>query len=472
MENDSKGERARLRRDNERLRQQLAEALKQIEEQRARISELEKLLTEYRRAQRRQAAPFRRQNRKSKPKKPGRKKGHPGAHRGKPEHIDKTLTAPPLESCPECQDPLSELKNLENYQTEIPPIQPEVTRFSFQSGWCARCGKRVFSRHPEQISTATGAAAHHLGPRLRAFAADLKCRLGVPFRKIQDILEETFRIQVSPGGLVLSNHRLADQAGATWDAMKVELAGEAVVHADETGWRVEAESAWLMVVCSQKLTIYLISPHRCASVVEEILGEGFPGLLMRDGYSSYDAQLDYSMLRCLLHLQRNAEDLEGEQSAETALTPALFLLWLQGVFWLKKRGDELSETAYAQEASALVEWLDEFVQDGDSNERNQRFLERLAQLREQIVPIVEQVELPATNNLAERQIRPIVVHRKISAGNKTEIGAATLSVLASLTASCRQQAVSFADLVVQILRAPKGEPVEFWHLRDPDPSPT
>jgi hypothetical protein len=38
--------------------------------------------------------------------------------------------------------------------------------------------KRVRSRHPRQVSSATGAAGVSLGPRARALAADLKHRLG------------------------------------------------------------------------------------------------------------------------------------------------------------------------------------------------------------------------------------------------------------------------------------------------------
>lgn len=471
MEGRFHGENERLRQEIQALRQQLAEALEQIEALRQRNAELKALLVQAQRAKRRQAAPFGRKKRKSRPKKPGRKKGHRGSRRKPPKHVDQTLSAPRLEDCPDCQAPLTDLKSLENYQTEIPPIQPEVTRFVFASGWCECCQKRVFSRHPEQISIAIGAAAHHLGPRLRALAADLKCRLGIPFRKIQEILEQSFGVQVSPGALVLSNDRLADQAEATLEAMKEQLSAEALVHVDETGWRVDAHNAWLWVICTQQLTIYLIAPHRQATVVEEVLGEAFEGFLVRDGWASYDARLAYSMLRCLRHLQHNAEDLETQHSEGALALPGLLSLWIEGVFSLKKRADELCEEAYVHEAAELVAWFDEFVQDESSIEPYQRFLQRLAELRDQIVPILEQPQLPATNNLAERQIRPMVVHRKIAAGNKTEFGAATLSTLASLTASCRQQAVSFADVAARILRQPSGQPVEFW-LSDLDPSPS
>ncbi|MDB6125560.1 MAG: hypothetical protein JWQ71_4553 [Pedosphaera sp.] len=55
----------------------------------------------------------------------------------------------------------------------------------------------------------------------------------------------------------------------------------------------------------------------------------------------------------------------------------------------------------------------------------------------------------ATNNLAERQLRPAVIARKVSCGNKTPQGAHTWEILASLAATCVQRCESFAQLVSQ-----------------------
>ncbi len=436
---------------------------------RSRIRELE----EAARAGKRQASPFGRGQRTKNPKNPGRKPGHPGAKREKPDRVDQTLVAPPLEVCPDCGGPLEDERPEENYQTDIPPVEPEVIRFVFASWWCARCGRRVYSRHPDQTSTATGAAASHLGPRVRALVADFKCRLGMPFRKIQDVLKHQFGIEVSPGAMVQSNYRLATKAQPTLKALKDALSEEEVVGGDETGWRVWVLPYWLWVVCSKSFTFYDIVPHRCATVVREVLGEDFEGWLTRDGWSSYDTRLDYRMLRCLNHLLHNAEKLEDSQEGEAAETIALFILWLYGVFSLKKQVEELSAEEYQQEADALLEWFDEFLQESSCySESNRKFANRLTKIRHQIIPILEHAELPATNNQSERQIRPMVLHRKVCAGNKTERGAKALADLASLAATSRQQLVGFASVVYRILTAPTGQAVIFWQPANPDPATT
>ena len=61
----------------------------------------------------------------------------------------------------------------------------------------------------------------------------------------------------------------------------------------------------------------------------------------------------------------------------------------------------------------------------------------------------EPVTRHTTKNLAERQLRPAVIARKISAGNKTLRGSHTFEIIASLAATCYQTDVSFIDLTSQ-----------------------
>ena len=452
------------------LRKQNEELLQKVQELQDKIEELEDQLAKSRRAGKRQAAPFSRGKKKAKPKKPGRKKGHPGAKRERPEHVDHTLEAPPLNGCGDCGGDLVETKKHENFQADLPPIRPKVTRFAFESGWCETCRKRVFSRHPEQISTAVGAASSHLGPRVLGLIADWKNRLGLPLRKISGILEDQFGLEVTAGALAQANARLARRGRPTFDALGEALARESLVHADETGWRVNASSWWLWVICSQSLTYFQIVAHRRATVVADVLGQEFPGLLMRDGWSSYDARMGCRMLRCLVHLLRNAEEREDKQSGEAAEDMGSFVLWLKGVFFLRERASELTEGEYRAEAAELLTWFNDFVAADHVSEINQDFAERLAEMRDHVLPLVEDPKLPATNNHAERQIRPAVIHRKTSAGNKTESGAETLAILASLATSCRQQGRSFTEWIGRLLTRSPGEAVPFWP--PPDPAPT
>ena len=107
---------------------------------------------------------------------------------------------------------VTDIKEHEQFVIDLPEIEPKVTRYVTESGFCSHCGRRVRSRHPEQISEATGAAGVMIGPRAKALAADLKHRLGVPFAKICEVLEVGFRLQWTRSGACQADARLAEQA--------------------------------------------------------------------------------------------------------------------------------------------------------------------------------------------------------------------------------------------------------------------
>ena len=74
---------------------------------------------------------------------------------------------------------------------------------------------------------------------------------------------------------------------------------------------------------------------------------------------------------------------------------------------------------------------------------------RLWKQRDHLFTFLERADVPATNNLAERQLRPAVIARKISCGNKTLKGAQAWQTLASIAATCRQTGRSFIQLVAE-----------------------
>jgi hypothetical protein len=172
-----------------------------------RVAELTAEVEQARREARRQAAPFRRARGKKNPRKPGRRRGHVGARRAVPDHVDETRRTV-LQGCPDCDGHLTRIKDHVNYAVEIPPVQPTIIRYEWQSGYCPCCRKRQRSRHPEQPSHAQGAAMVALGPRALALAISLKVRHGMAFRRVAELYVTVFGMDFTPGALTLAMQRL------------------------------------------------------------------------------------------------------------------------------------------------------------------------------------------------------------------------------------------------------------------------
>src|SRR5712692_10273422 len=265
-------------RQRDTLIKQLQARLAQLEAENGR---LRRDLESTPREQARQANRFRRRNLKKRRKKPGRKPGHPAAVR--PTPTPDRIVDVPLSQCPECQAPLYERGTVTQFQTDLPPIVPIVTQFNIQTGYCTCCHQYRQGRHSEQTSDAIGVAGNTIGPVILTMAAELKHRLGVPYRKICDFFTTYCDLEICPATFVRAEQRLAELAQPTYELLIDALRRCGVVHIDETGWRISAINAWLWVFSSKDITIYTIRTSRGHDVPQEILGTDFEGTIVVDG---------------------------------------------------------------------------------------------------------------------------------------------------------------------------------------------
>jgi hypothetical protein len=101
------------------------------------------------------------------------------------------------------------------------------------------------------------------------------------------------------------------------------------------------------------------------------------------------------------------------------------------------------------------------------NSENARLARLLRKHRDSVLRFLDHDFVDATNNLAEREGRPAVIARKLSAGNRTEEGAETHAVLASVFRTYRRQGRDILELVVELFRNGPGRVLEFDHMTPP-----
>jgi transposase len=466
-------ENERLAAENAALKQQLAELkvvagqggeteaslARQVVALEREVAQLKAKLEQAHRAGKRQAAPFRRRKRKTNPKKSGRKPGHPPAHRPIPEQVDVEVDVP-LGFCPHCGGDVDEQGTDEQYVVDIPPVKPHVTKYVNHHGQCTRCGQRVDSRHPDQTSTAKGAASVVLGPRVLAVSIDLKARVGVPYRKVVQMLMLCFQFPVSAGALARVGRRIAKRCEPTYEAIIAYLRHRPVVHVDETGWHIAnaTKKAWLWVFAAPEgVTIYAIRLSRGGDVPSAILGEAFDGTLVVDGWSVYPT-LGCPLAQCNAHLLRRCAGMLEVQHGQAALFPQQVKALLQQAIALGRARtlaiEVWGQRFWEQAVRNVEQQFADLLEPEQSEPDNRRFRKHLQAHQAEVLAFLHNPAIAPTNSLAEREIRPAVLVRKVSAGNRTEAGAHAHEVLASITRTAERCGVRFTDLLPALLRSP------------------
>jgi transposase len=426
------------------------ELIKQMREEK---SSLEKRIEELERKSNRQAAPFRiKENKRSlNPGKPGQKAGHKGYYRMISEsEIEQTIVVA-LPCCPDCRGALHDIRDIEQIIEEIPEMHRHATRIMSQSGWCSHCLKEVYSSHPLQTSLASGAAKVQLGPQAKSMAISLQYEYGMTKRKVCKLMKKVFDISLSPGGLVYASHSSAAKMEPHYHSFCKELRQSSVVHSDETSWYVGSPKHWLWVFTNSNTTVYHVSGSRGRAVIAKMIGENYTGTLVSDCLSIYD-DVNACQQKCYSHhLKAITEAIEKADETGQVYLQQLKLL-LKTAIAVKSVKPDKTVRKYQNLCKALERQADGLILPARTNELEEKVANRLRKQRDHLFTFLYDDRVEATNNLAERQLRPAVIARKVSCGNKTEKGAHTWEVMASIAATANQQQQVFQNMVVQAIR--------------------
>jgi len=444
----------RLRQENEQLREERERLRQEQERLRQENERLKRQLEEAQRASKRQAAPFSRGRRKADPKPPGRRPGAAyGQRSGKaiPKHVDEVIPVPLPARC-SCGGRVKVEKVEAQYQHEV--VRKTIwRRFDIAIGRCRVCRRRVQGRDPRQTSDALGAAAVQLGPEALALAVRMNKGLGMPHSDVAAVLQDGFGLRVHRSTICRAVERVARRGEVTWHALR-DAARRSVVNAiDETGWRVEAQLRWLWVVVSEQVTFCDILPGRGFEQAATLLGSDYDGWLIHDGWAVYYKFLRAGHQSCIAHLLRRCRDMVAVASPTAARFPLQVKALLEKGLALRDRYNqgELSRHGLWTATGRLEAQLDRLLLRRCRDSANRRLRNHLWREQPYLFTFLYCPGLEATNNAAERALRPLVVARKNWGGNRTEKGARAQAVLTSILQTAQQQGKKPLEVLIALL---------------------
>ena len=362
-------------------------------------------------------------------KKPGRKPGHPGSRRKPPARIDRHLEHR-AKVCPECGGPLHRCQETRTRHTEDIPeaIEPVVTEHTIHRDWCPQCKKKVEPVVSEALPGAT------LGNRVLVLSAWLHYALGNTLSQIVEVFNFHLSFKITPGGLVQMWRRLAEILYDWYETIHKEALQSAVLNADETGWRVNGKTHWLWCFATSELSWFMIDRSRGSPALQQFFTQEFDGTLVSDFWAAYNAVECAFRQKCLVHLFRDLEHVERYKSPGQdwpAFAKKLRRL-LGDAIRLRRRRGEIPPETYASRRACLTRRLEELIATPCKDSQARRLIKRFRRHQGELFTFLDQPDVPFDNNLAERSIRPAVIIRKNSYGNRSGQGADIQAILMSV----------------------------------------
>lgn len=344
-----------------------------------------------------------------------------------------------FDRCPECNYQLGG-KSVDYVRQviEIPEPKPvEVVEHRVIKRYCPHCERW---RSPKLELAGQVLGRSRMGIRLVSLIAYSRATLRQPLRQIQAYLKTFHQLVISEGEIVYLLDQVREATKETVEGFREQAQRSEILHADETGWREAGRNGYIWAFSTEgaeAVRYYEYDPSRGQSVVRRILGDKFHGHLVSDFYCGYN-DYECKKQRCWTHLLRALHELK-EKCFEDLET----VKWAQGVRalydeaqgWLGRAGDR--DRSQDEREQKYVELVARVRALGLEHAREKShpccaLCKRLLRHEDELFQFVLVEGLSASNNLAERSLRPLVVIRKISGGTRAPSGSKTRMALATL----------------------------------------
>lgn len=376
-------------------------------------------------------------SKKADTKKRGGQLGHPGAGRKKPIHIDQEKEVH-LSHCPGCQNELNQNNSFyERIVEDIPLLlNTLVTKYSIQRQWCPHCKKEV---RGEPKDTLPG---FRLGLNTIIWIMFQKYQLCLPLSSIVVSLKEQYNLDITTGAIQNILHNLQTKFTPKYKQLIKEIRNNQVKHADETGWRIQGQNAWCWMFSSPKSILYTIEETRGKAVPQKILGENPQGVLVRDDYAGYK-KLPMEQQSCWAHLIRVSRELADKENASVEMQSLNQTLKEMFVGLSALVNKEFIQAERDQDYLMYQAKIQAIIQTVYIEKDAKEVQVRITNQNINLITALKYPNVPLTNNEAERNIRKMVITRKISGGSRSNAGAATHAVNLSVvkTLALRKQSL-------------------------------
>jgi transposase len=384
----------------------------------------------------------------------GGRLGHRGHGRAAvaAEQADRIEDLPAPEHCPDCGGVLDGKGVRERTVLDCQPVRVERIVYRVHRANCPHCHRTVQPAPPGVLPKcqygngllAHVAIQHYL---YGATLGQLEKQTGIGVSSLIDAMAQLARwLEPVPAPLI-QEYRHAP-----------------VKHADETGWRTDGANGYAWLFATTHLSIFCFRPSRSAAVVREVLGEEpLPGVLVVDRYGGYNrapCRLQY----CYAHLLRDLTDLEKDFPDNSEVTRFVATLAPLLAAAMSLRGLKLSARQFRKQSKALRQQIQAVVHQPARHPAVQTYQDIFRDKAHRLYHWAANAQVPADNNLAERELRPLVIARKISFGSQGQRGLRTREVLMTVLHTLRKRttdpAAAFRSFLDRLAANPNAGPFQ------------
>jgi transposase len=380
-------------------------------------------------------------------RRPGGQAGHRGSTLRFAARPNRRVEHRPQE-CRHCHGALLEsqvVRHLRQQVWEVVPAKLKVTEHQVAVLRCRLCGQTTQGEFAGAVRSGV-----QYGPGVKARVLYLQQYQLLPYQRTAEAMRDLFGCQLATGTVANIVRECADALVGTELKIKQKLRRASVIHADETGLRINKRLGYVHVASTAHLTHYAAAAHRGHTAMDEInVLPRYRGTCVHDGLLSYTYYTQCRHALCGVHLLRELtyfEELSAETKAWATPLKELLLEMKREVERVRADGGKrLAE----DDLRSLTESYDRLVAEGleapppdvpeQAREQGHNLLLRLERRKQEVLRFLSDFAVAFDNNQAERDLRMVKLQQKTSGCFRSEDGARNFCRIRSYVSTARKQ---------------------------------
>lgn len=400
--------------------------------------------------------------RKSGERQNGGQKGHQGTTLRQVENPD-IIQEHIVAECCSCHASLKDVKSFTHEKRqifEIPAIRVEVTEHQSEIKICPHCGTRNKGIFPEAVSQPV-----QYGARLKSHASYFNNYQFIPLQRTCEIFKDLYGCPISEAAILKANTDLSKYLQPSIESIKEHLIESDVIHADESGFRVNNKLHWLHSISTSLFTYYGVHKKRGKEAMDDIgILPGFKRTVMHDHWKPYFKYNHFQHALCNAHHLRELKFIMEQYSQSWAEDMFNLLLEIKAEIEVAIKNNH-AENLSLKQIAGFEERYDKVIEKGFSvnpppkkkktgHKRGRvkqtppkNLLDRLKNYKNETLAFMYDFNIPFDNNQGERDIRMVKLKQKVSGTMRTMEGAEVFCNIRGYISSVRKNSLSVINAI-------------------------
>lgn len=385
-------------------------------------------------------------------RKPGGQLGHKGHQRAlvSIEKVSSVIVCPPQSHCG-CGSELKIASKYERHQVfELPKPTYEVIEYQIQTGCCNSCRRRYQGQLPEGVSR------KGFGPRAQAMVSLLTSKYRLSKRLVSAWFSDVYQMPVCLGSASNIEHTVSQSLEQAHEAIKAQIQVSKVIHLDETGHKECYKNGWAWVMSTQDATYFKLERSRGRKVAKGLIGDFRNHIYVTDRYSAYNYLPDKNRQVCWAHLKRDFQKISERPGVPGKIGKKLLKAYDRLFkFWKTEYDPNMLSFKKAKKRLRYFKAkLLRYVREGTrcAHKPTARTCSNIWESVDSLWNFFDIPNVPPTNNHAERQLRPLVISKKLTFGTQSERGSRFIERIFSIVATCKQQQKDVLAFIIETLQ--------------------